>query len=187
MNKSQKISEFLRDVEILLTQTDKKDLGENGLFSENVQKLDGFTVGFMKSDTFQELTSKHGLDASDSEAILMQTTEMTDPHVHLKGESTFLPLGKEQGYSNSKGGTYVGNYMEGESSFSLAHVPAISGETFEVKAGTIHFFAPERGAKFSAIAFVSPRIKQEDGSFDMVHFTRPVVDVLGTRATVALA
>lgn len=175
---------FLKDTAQRIALSRVKNLGENSLFSRDVQTLDGFRVGFMEPLLFEELCAKHNLSAEQSEAILMQTDVMTDPHVHLKGESTFLPLGETEGFSDSRGGTFLGAYREDADEQKLLHVPAVPGKTFRVPAGNVHFFAPEEGTTFSAIAFVSPRIQQPDGSFDMRRFGKPEIDVRGSKATV---
>lgn len=175
---------FLKEAAGLVAASRAKKLGEISLFSHDMQTLDGFRLGFMEPLMFEALCAKHGLSAEQSEAIFMQTDVITDPHVHLKGDSTFLPLGETEGYPDSRGGTYMGTYREDRIEQRLRHVPAHAGKTFRVPAGKVHFFAPAEGAEFSAIAFVSPRIKQSDGSFDMRHFSTPEIGVRGNRATV---
>lgn len=175
---------FLKDAAKRIAASRAKNLGENPLFPRDVQTLDGFRVGFMEPLLFEELCVKHNLSAEQSEAILMQTDVITDPHVHLKGESVFLPLGETEGYPDSRGGTFLGAYREGADEQRLRHVPAKPGKTFRVPAGKVHFFAPKEGGTLSAIAFVSPRIQQPDGSFDMRHFTSPVIDADGKKAVV---
>lgn len=178
------ITGFLKDAARSIALSPEKNLGENPIFCRDVQTLDGFRVGFMKQALFEQLCAKHGLRAEESEAILMQTDVITDPHVHLKGQSTFLPLGENEGYPHSRGGTFLGTYREGINEQTLRHVPAQAGKTFRVPAGQIHFFAPAEGGELSAIAFVSPRIQQPDGSFDMRHFGKPEIEARGRKAIV---
>jgi hypothetical protein len=183
---SVRINSFLEDAAQMVTREGGTDLGRNRTFSSDVQTLDGFRVGFMQPRLFTSLCTKYGLDPKESEAIMMQTTKRTDPHVHLHGQSTFLPLGTAHGFKRSRGGTFMGRYRPEEKKFSLQLLKARAGKPFRVPAGKIHFFAPLRSAKFTAIAFVSPRIKQRDGSFDMLHFTKPTIHAGATQASVSL-
>lgn len=151
----------------------RKRLDSNPMF-ENVQDLDGFRVGFLRPDLLSKFCKRFALNASDSECIMMQTSCLTVPHVHEVGHSTFLPLGREEGFPDSEGGTYLGQYDDTSSYFNLTFEPARSGQTFEIKAGEIHCFAPT-AKEFSALAFVSPRIQQQNGSFDITRFGAPLL------------
>lgn len=159
----------------MLTENSGKDLSENMVFCDDIQRLDGFDIGFMEPSLFKHLCKKHGLDPETSEAIMMQTENMTEPHVHMRGESVFLPLGEAEGYAKSRGGTYLGSYFADDKNFELDYVPAQSLEPFQIAPGMIHFFAPEKGAKFTAIAFVNPKIKSNDGNFDIMRFEQPKI------------
>jgi hypothetical protein len=147
----------------------RRALGANPLFT-NVQKLDGFDVGFMSDEQLEAL----GIDPETTEVIMMHTVRATTPHVHGMGNSVFMPLGARDGFPESGGGTYLGPYKEGSDKFKLDFVPAVEGETFDVAPGTVHFFSPEEAQCLDAIAVVSPRIKQGDGSFDITRFRNNV-------------
>ncbi len=147
----------------------RRDIGNNPLFSHDIQELDGFQLAFMDPARFRELCMRCGVDPESSEAIMMQARMATRAHVHNAGDSLFLPLGPSEGFDDSEGGTYMGPYHEGQGTSDLGYVPAKLGETFHVPAGQIHFFQPRPGATFSAIACVSPRIHQGGGVFDIKH------------------
>ena len=167
----QKISSFLYTAAAMATLVGptRKDLGRNPVFSRDVQELDGFKIGFMKDGVFERLCKNIGLDAGTSEAILMQATRPTEPHVHQAGDSAFLPLGAPHGYPNSRGSTYIGEYRPDASELELNRLPAIQGIPFRIPPGMVHFFAPEKDACFTALAFVSPKIQRESGNFDIAH------------------
>jgi hypothetical protein len=130
------------------------------------------------------LCKKYGLDPNVSEAILMQADRCTEPHVHLAGRSVFLPLGPEEGFGQCTGGTYVGLYRSGERRFDLTLEPAIPRKPFVIEPGVMHFFTPGSGDMFSAIAFVSPRIQCDDGSFDILRLGQPSISDDGRKAVV---
>ena len=180
---------FLRDVRQRMSalRPERKNVGDNPIFSHRVQDLDGFRLGFMHPKAFETLCRKHGLDPSVSEAILMQAECPTQPHVHAVGRSVFLPLGSSEGFFPCLGGTFVGPYRDGERRFELTFQPARLAEEFTIDSGVIHFFTPGRGKTFSAIAFVSPRIQRDDGSFDITRFTEPSVTASDTTAVVEIA
>lgn len=180
-------SAFLRRVADMLTQGGGKNLGSNPVFSHDLQELDGFRLGFMEPALFLQLCKEFDLDPEISEAILMQTDQPTEPHVHLQGDSVFLPLGAEHGFPHSSGGTYLGEYDLSAEFFMLDYVAAHPGQPFEVSPGTIHFFAPDKGACFTAIAFVQPRIKDANGGFDIKRFSAPKVCQHGQKAFISLA
>jgi hypothetical protein len=154
---------FLREAasDLARLPAGQKDIGRNPLFDRDIQELDGFNLAFMNPARFEELCARYGIDPDSSEAVMMQTRLATLPHLHEKGDSLFLPLGPEEGFKESAGGTYLGEPFE--------YIPAIPGQTFHVPAGQAHFFKPAPGANFSAIACVSPRIQRSDGSFDIRH------------------
>lgn len=176
---------FLEDVRRRTSRLrgERRNLGENPVFSRDVQVLDGFRLGFMSPCLFATLCRKYGLDASASEAILMQADRLSDPHVHSRGKGCFLPLGAQEGFEDC-GGAYLGPYHPGEQRFALTFEAAQPGRPFTIDPGVIHFFTPGRGLLFSAIAFVSPRIQQPDGSFDIIRFGRPAISVDGETAVV---
>jgi len=165
----------------------RKNLGSNPIFSHRVQTLDGFRLGFMHPKAFRTLCKQHGLDPTVSEAILMQANRPTEPHVHAVGRSVFLPLGPEEGFAPCEGGTYMGPHTAGERRFELAFEPAEPGKAFVIDPGAIHFFTPGRGKEFSAIAFVSPRIQRDDGSFDITRFDMPSINSDGQKALIEAA
>lgn len=178
------VQAFLRDALDTFKHLKGKGLGENPVFSHDLQHLDGFQLGFMEPTLFLELCDRHGLDPSLSEAIMMQADKQADPHVHLQGRGMFFPLGMDQGFPDSAGGTYMGDFVEGAPSAELSFVPAKEGQSFVVPPGKVHFFSPKEGSTFSAIAFVDPKIKQEEGVFDIVRFQDPVISEDGQTAVV---
>ena len=180
---------FLDDVRrrMAILSDKRKKLGTNPIFSHRVQELDGFRIGFMHPKMFQKLCRTHGLDPANCEAILMQADCQTEPHVHAAGRSVFLPLGPEEGFASCDGGTFVGPYHAGERRFALAFAPAEPGKSFVIDPGVIHFFTPGRGKEFSAIAFVSPRIQRDDGSFDITRFGKPTITERGAEVLVEVA
>lgn len=182
----QRIVEFLQDVQRRTSKLrpDRKQLGSNPLFSCAVQTLDGFRIGFMIPQLLATLCRKYGLDPHASEAILMQADRCTEPHVHLVGRSFFLPLGPDEGFGRCTGGTYTGPYRSDERRFELTLEPATPGKPFVIEPGVMHFFTPGSGDQFSAIAFVSPRIQRDDGSFDITRLGQPSISADGRIAVV---
>ncbi len=166
---------FLQDVQRRTSKlpSHRKALGSNPLFSSNVQTLDGFQIGFMSPRILASLCAKHGLDPAICEVVLMQAERCTEPHVHFAGRSIFLPLGSDEGFERCVGGTYTGPYNPGEQRFELTFEPAVPGKPFIIDPGVLHFFTPGSGDRFSAIAFVAPRIRHDDGSFDIMRFGAP--------------
>ena len=179
------VIDFLRDAQRKVSRlpSNKKDLGLTPVFNSEVQELDGFRVGFMLPLLFDSLCKKYGLDPDSSEAILMQADCHTTPHVHAVGKSVFLPLGIQDGFTEG-GGTYMGPYTPGNSRFDLAFEPATPGTPFSIDPGVIHFFTPGSGSRLSALAFVSPRIRKDDGNFDITHFSQATISSDSSTATI---
>lgn len=181
----ERVFSFLEDVRRRTSRLcgERKNLGENPMFSRDVQTLDSFRLGFMRPCLFATLCRKYGLDAQASEAILMQADRLSDPHVHSRGKGFFLPLGAQEGFEDC-GGAYLGPCRPAEQRFELTFEAAQPGRFFTIEPGVIHFFTPGQGSLFSAIAFVSPRIQQPDGSFDILRFGSPSIRDDGKTAVV---
>lgn len=139
------------------------------LFGE-FKELLGFRIAWLKESIASQLCSGHGIDLSVSELIIMQADGLTKPHMHLSGETLFLPLGSSHGFMNPKGGTLFGEFDESHDIFPLTMQAAEAGEYFTVPAGKIHAFRSLQKEGLTLIGIVNPKIRQAENNFDAVPF-----------------
>lgn len=135
----------------------------------NWQHLLGFRIGWANEQLARELCVKYDLNPNECEIIMMQATGLTECHMHQRGSTVFMALGKQHGFADTRGGTLFGDFKEGQEEFQLVPEHAQAGETFEVSAGKIHAFFAEPGGELTLIGLVMPRIKQGN-EFDVVPF-----------------
>lgn len=162
----------------------EKHLGKNPLFSHDVRMIGGRSVGFMDPGRFSELCEKHKIDETTCNAMFIQITGSNDPHVYVKKRSAIMPLGPKHGYERSKGGTYIGEYHPRNTAHDFRYFPAYEGNMFSIQSDEIHFFAPAKYSQLSAIAVVSPGIRNEDGTLDITEFPDALVSLGADRASV---
>ncbi len=180
------IEKFLWDVEHRMTHTTKKDLGENPFFTHDIHERQGCRVGYMQPDLFTELCAKYKLNPDTIEVLFAQIHARTTPYVPLASGLVYMPLNERHGYRNSKGGIYKGQYHGREPAYELSYTSARSHKLMRVYPKDLVFLKPEENAVLSAIVFVSPKMKKEDGFHHMLHFPGSLVSVGERRATVII-
>lgn len=136
---------------------------------QDTQKLLGFEISFLKEDHLKRYCDKHGLDAENTEIVLMQATGLTDCHLHTKGHSTFITLGNKHGFPEpGHSGLLSADYKEGVKEYELNAEQFGVDEISVVQPMQIHAFYASKGYTLTALGVVSPRIRHEQGSFDVV-------------------
>lgn len=158
---------LLNDLSSIVSNSEKPKELFNGWRS-----LLGFKIGWLNKDDMVKLTNKYQVNPTDCEIIMMQAYSKTECHVHESGSTKFLPLGREHGFEEPSGGTLFADFKKNKKLFKLRPEYAKKGEFFDVKPGNIHaFFADDKNAGlFTAIGFVSPKIRNQTNSFDVIKF-----------------
>ncbi len=133
------------------------------------QSLLGFKIGWLQPTLAKRLSGDYQIDLNSSEIIMMQATGLTECHQHTIGVTTFMVLGPEQGFSEPKGGTYLGDFDPLSAEQDLQLNRHRTGEIFTVPAGKIHAFAADPGGSLTLIGIVQPKIRTGD-EFDVVPF-----------------
>lgn len=138
------------------------------LFNDT-QKLLGFEISFLKENHLERYCRKHGLEAKNTEIVLMQATGRTDCHLHTKGHSTFITLGNKHGFPEPGGsGLLSAEYKDGVKEYELTAEQFGVDEISVVKPMQIHAFYATEGHILTALGVVSPRIRHGESSFDVV-------------------
>jgi hypothetical protein len=136
---------------------------------QDTQKLLSFEISFLKDSHLKRYCDKHGLDANDTEIILMQATGLTDCHLHTKGQSTFITLGSKHGFPEpGSSGLLSAEYKEDMEEYELSAEHFGVDEISVVRPMQIHAFYAEEGHTLTALGVVSPRIRHGQSSFDVV-------------------
>ena len=136
---------------------------------QDTQKLLSFEISFLKENHLKRYCNKHGLDAKNTEIVLMQATGLTDCHLHTKGHSTFITLGSKHGFSEPGGsGLLSAEYKEGVKEYELSAENFGVDEISVVRPMQIHAFYATEGHTLTALGVVSPRIRYGQSSFDVV-------------------
>lgn len=136
---------------------------------QDTQKLLGFEISFLKEKHLKRYCDKHGLQAKNTEVVLMQATGLTDCHLHTKGHSTFITLGKKHGFPDpGNSGLLSAEYEEGVQEYALSAEQFGVDEISVVRPNQIHAFYANKGHTLTALGVVSPRIRHAKNSFDVV-------------------
>lgn len=138
---------------------------------QDTQKLLGFEISFLKDEHLKHYCDKHGLDPKNTEIVLMQATGLTDCHLHTKGHSTFITLGGKHGFPEpGNSGLLSAEYKEGVEEYELNAEHFGVDEISVVRPMQIHAFYASEGHTLTALGVVSPRIRHEKASFDVVDY-----------------
>jgi len=136
---------------------------------DNWQQLLGFEIGWIERDYAAKLCRSYHVDPDECEIVMMCAHDLTECHLHERGASSFLVLGKGYGFPEPLGGTLFADYIEGKRDYTLEPVRRANRENFDVPAGKIHAFFADPDQHLTLIGFVRPKIKAESG-FDVVPF-----------------
>lgn len=178
------VEKLLREVEHLMAHTTKKDIGVNEVFSHDIQRLHGSAVGFMDPTLFKGLCAKYKISDADCDLLFVQAGRRSVPHVPISSGSAFLPLGRKHGYTSSKGGVYRNMYYPGDRTHHLKYMHGYPGQFLYSFPRDMLLLAPREAEKFSTIVFSTPKVRKEDGTFNMLHFPDSLVSVAEKHATV---
>jgi|GEM_PF-1903466 len=180
------IEKLLWDVEHRMAHAKEKNLGKHPLFTHEVQERQGCRVGYMEPGLFAELCGQFKLEPESLELSFVQIHARTVPYVPMTSGLLYMPLGQKQGYHNSRGGIYKGKYHGREPAYHLSYTSSRSHKFLRVYPKDMVFLTPETNAVFSAIVLVSPKMKKDDGFYNMLHFPSSFVSVDQPRATVII-
>ncbi len=169
-----------------MTHAKEKNLGKHSLFTHEVEERQGCRVGQMEPRLFTELCGKFKIVPDTIEVLFMQIHARTVPYVPLVSGLVYMPLGQKHGYHNSRGGIYKGKYHGREPAYELSYTSARSHRLLRVYPKDLVFLTPETNAVLSAIVLVSPKMKKDDGFYNMLHFPGSFVSVMEEFATVVI-
>ena len=169
-----------------MMQATEKNLGKHQLFTHEVEERQGCRVGYMEPGLLAELCGKFKLQPDTLEVSFVQIHARTVPYVPMKSGLLYMPLGQKHGYKNSRGGIYKGQYHGREPAYHLSYTASRSHKFLRVYPKDLVFLTPETNAVFSAIVLVSPKMKKDDGFYNMLHFPGSFVSVMENYATVVI-
>lgn len=142
------------------------------LFQERRELL-GFNIQWLKPEIQKTYAQTHGIDADDTEIVLIQVNGKTDCHLHEQGMGVFRTLGPAEGFADPAGsGILVKTFKPGVAEYELERVEFRPGDFTVVPPYEIHALYAVPGVEMGILGVVNPRIKDRDNaeSFDVLEF-----------------
>lgn len=133
----------------------------------------GFDIQWLRNDLHDAYALRHGIDAADTEIVLIKVNGKTDCHLHEQGMGVFRTLGPDEGFDDPAGsGILLKTFQPGVADYDLNKVEFKPGGFTLIPPYEIHALYAQPGVEMAVLGVVNPRIKdkQDSQSFDVLEF-----------------